>query len=129
ILESRPAPARGEGRGIENAPLRTADAWLEILGRQRRTLFERVRAAEPAARLDVTIEHPFFGPLNWRETLLFTRLHDLDHAGQLGKIAVAFGATPPPGASPRCTSRSRCRWRPRPWRGAARRSWRSHDSA
>ena len=95
ILESRPAPARGEGRGIENAPLRTADAWLEILGRQRRTLFERVRAAEPAARLDVTIEHPFFGPLNWRETLLFTRLHDLDHAGQLGKIAAAFGAAPP----------------------------------
>jgi len=95
ILEGRPAPARGEGRGIENAPLRTADAWLEILGRQRRSLFERVSAADPVARLDVTIEHPFFGPLNWRETLLFTRLHDLDHAGQLGKIAAAFGAAPP----------------------------------
>jgi uncharacterized damage-inducible protein DinB len=83
-----------EARGIENAPLRTADAWLEILRGQRATLFDRVRAAEPTARLDVTIEHPAFGPLNWRETLLFTRLHDLDHAGQLGKIATAFGATP-----------------------------------
>jgi hypothetical protein len=93
ILEGRPAPPRGGGRGMENAPLRSADAWLEILGRQRATLFERVRAADPAARLDVTIEHPFFGPLSWRETLLFTRLHDLDHAGQLGKIAAAFGAT------------------------------------
>ena len=95
ILEDLPTPPRGGGRGFENAPLRTADAWLEILGRQRHTLFDRVRAADPAGRLDVTIEHPFFGPLNWRETLLFTRLHDLDHAGQLGKIAAAFGAAPP----------------------------------
>jgi len=99
ILEGRAAPPRGGGRGFENAPLRTVDAWLEILRGQRQPLFDRARAADPAARLDVTIEHPFFGPLNWRETLLFTRLHDLDHAGQLGKIAVAFGATPPPGAS------------------------------
>jgi hypothetical protein len=91
VLDGRPAPARGGGRGFEDAPLRAADAWLEILAGQRRVLFARVRAADPGARLDVTIEHPFFGPLNWRETLLFTRLHDLDHAGQLGKIAAAFG--------------------------------------
>jgi DinB family protein len=94
ILQGQPSPKRGGGRGIENAPLRTADAWLEILRTQRATLFERVGAADPAARLDVMIEHPAFGPLNWRETLLFTRLHDLDHAGQLGKIAVAFGVRP-----------------------------------
>jgi len=90
ILEGRAAPPRGGGRGMENAPLRTADAWLEILDRQRQTLFDRVRAADPQARLDVTIDHPFFGPLNWRETLLFTRLHDLDHAQQLGKIVTTF---------------------------------------
>jgi hypothetical protein len=94
ILEGRPAPARGGGRGFEDAPLRTAGAWLEILTAQRQTLFETVAAADPDEALDVTIEHPFFGPLNWRETLLFTRLHDLDHAGQLGKIAAAFGVTP-----------------------------------
>ena len=41
-------------------------------------------------RLGETVEHPMFGPLNWRETLLFMRLHDLDHAGQLGKIAAAL---------------------------------------
>src|SRR5438132_4307231 len=92
VLEGRPAPPRGGGRGFENAPVLTAHAWLEILGRQRHTLFERVRAADPAGRLDVTIEHPFFGPLNWRETLLFTRLHRLAHAGPLGKIVVAFAA-------------------------------------
>jgi hypothetical protein len=91
ILQGGAAPARGGGRGVDNAPLRTADEWLAILGRQRGALFDRVRAADPAKRLDVTIEHPFFGPLNWRETLLFTRLHDLDHAQQLGKIVTAFG--------------------------------------
>jgi hypothetical protein len=99
VLEGRAAPPRGGGRGVENAPLRTVDEWLDILRKQRTMLFDRVRAADPAARLDVTIEHPFFGPLNWRETLLFTRLHDLDHTGQLGKIAVAFGASPPSSAS------------------------------
>ena len=95
ILENRPGPTRGEGRGIENAPSRTADAWIDILDKQRATLFDRVRATDAGARLDVRIDHPFFGPLNWRETLLFTRLHDLDHAGQLGKIAAAFGGQPP----------------------------------
>jgi uncharacterized damage-inducible protein DinB len=96
ILEGRPTPKRGEGRGIENAPSRTADAWLQVLQTQRARLFDRVRATDPGARLDVTIEHPAFGPLNWRETLLFTRLHDLDHVGQLGKIAAAFGVPPAP---------------------------------
>ena len=52
-------------------------------------MFECVLAAEPTARLEATVEHPLFGPLNWRETLLFIRLHDLDHAGQLQKIAAA----------------------------------------
>ena len=43
-------------------------------------------------RPDRVIAHRMFGPLNWREALLFMRLHDLDHAGQLKKIAAAFGA-------------------------------------
>jgi hypothetical protein len=42
------------------------------------------------SRLEATIPHPFFGALNWRETLLFLRLHDLDHTGQLQKVAAAF---------------------------------------
>jgi hypothetical protein len=53
-------------------------------------LFEKVRRADAAVRLDATIPHPFFGPLNWRETMLFIRIHDLDHAGQLAKVAGAF---------------------------------------
>jgi hypothetical protein len=83
-----PRPTRGE---VEGAPLRTAQAWYETLARQRDALFAEVLAADPAAAADRRIEHPMFGPLSWRETLLFTRLHDLDHAGQLQKIAAALG--------------------------------------
>jgi len=83
-------PARPAGRGNEDAPTRPADAWLDILEADRATLFARVLTADPQGHLDGTVEHPFFGPLNWRETLLFMRLHDLDHAGQLKQIAAAL---------------------------------------
>jgi hypothetical protein len=72
------------------APQQTADEWWDRLVRDRAALFERVRRTDPGAHLDRTIEHRMFGPLNWRETLLFLRLHDLDHAGQLQKIATAL---------------------------------------
>jgi hypothetical protein len=90
ILDDRPLPGRMEGQGVEGAPLCAAEAWSEVLARARAALFERVLAADPAARLERTIEHGMFGTLNWRETLLFLRLHDLDHAGQLRKIAAAL---------------------------------------
>jgi len=91
-LAGRPPGPRPTGRGVEDAPLCSAQAWCEALDRQREALFTDVLAADPEAAADRRIEHPMFGPLSWRETLLFTRLHDLDHAGQLGKIAAAFGA-------------------------------------
>jgi hypothetical protein len=72
---------------------RSTAEWWAILEQDRAALFERVRGADPQGRLEGRTEHPFFGPLNWRETLMFMRLHDLDHAGQLQKIAVAL-ATP-----------------------------------
>ena len=95
VLDGGGPFARSGGRGIEDAPLRSAEAWYRILAEQRQALFAKVRAADPAAAPDARIEHPFFGPLSWRETLLFTRLHDLDHAGQLQKIAAALGAARP----------------------------------
>jgi uncharacterized damage-inducible protein DinB len=68
--------------------------WWAMLEQDRAALFERVRAAEPDSRLEGTVEHPFFGPLNWRQTLLFMRIHDLDHAGQLQAIAAALARSP-----------------------------------
>jgi DinB superfamily len=91
---SPPSPAESVAAIVDEieagAPQRSADEWWERLVRDRTALFERVSRADPAAHLDRTIEHPMFGPLNWRETLLFLRLHDLDHAGQLQKIASAL---------------------------------------
>ena len=72
------------------APARSAAAWWEGFARDRAALFERVRRAAPDAHLDGTIEHAMFGPLNWREALLFLRVHDIDHAGQLKKVAAAL---------------------------------------
>jgi uncharacterized damage-inducible protein DinB len=84
----------GERRHAEErpaAPIHTAAEWLAMLDRDREALFERALRADPAARLERSISHGFFGLLNWRETLLFIRVHDIDHAGQLEKIAAAFG--------------------------------------
>jgi uncharacterized damage-inducible protein DinB len=72
------------------APERTADEWWSTFAAAREALFARVLHADPAAHPERVIEHPFFGGLNWREAMLFLRLHDLDHAGQLGKIAAAL---------------------------------------
>ncbi len=91
LSAGRPAPARPAGRGNEDAPPLPAEEWLDILERDRAELFARALTADPQGHLDGTVEHPFFGPLNWRETLLFMRLHDLDHAGQLKQIAAALG--------------------------------------
>ena len=89
ILDGQPP---GEPRDVaaRDTTPRPLDAWLALLARDRDVLFQRVRSAPATARLETTIAHPFFGALNWRETLLFMRLHDLDHAGQLGKVAGAF---------------------------------------
>lgn len=70
---------------------RTATEWWTRLLQDREALFARVLGARGDERLDVTWQHPMFGPLNWREWLLFLRIHDLDHARQLQAIAQAFG--------------------------------------
>jgi hypothetical protein len=90
ILDGGPPPPRLSGPGVEGAPLRTAEAWLALLERDRDTLFRRVLAADPDRSLPRTVEHPMFGPLEWRAALLFMRLHDLDHAGQLRQISAAL---------------------------------------
>ena len=94
ILDDRPLPpAPDRGEGAPERAARDAREWCRVLAREREALFERVRAAPPDGKPDRTIEHGMFGPLTWREALLFLRLHDLDHAGQLRKIAEAL---PPP---------------------------------
>lgn len=94
VLDGAPVPTPRRAPTPAN-DVRSLDAWFATLARDRDALFGRVAHAAPAERLDVTIEHFMFGPLNWRETLLFMRLHDLDHAGQLEKIATTLGVQAP----------------------------------
>jgi hypothetical protein len=89
VLDGAPVPAPPrERRPVSET--RTAHEWQAMLEHDREALFARIERAEASARLDATIEHFMFGPLNWRETLLFMRLHYLDHAGQLDQIAGAL---------------------------------------
>jgi uncharacterized damage-inducible protein DinB len=97
ILRALDGLAPGERRHAAErpaAPSHTASEWLAMLDRDRETLFDRALCADPTARLEQSISHGFFGMLNWRETLLFIRVHDLDHTGQLEKIAAALGPRP-----------------------------------
>lgn len=45
--------------------------------------------AEPDAQ--ATADHPFFGPLTCKQWLVFQRVHDLDHCGQIEQIRAAPG--------------------------------------
>jgi hypothetical protein len=89
-LDGLPPVESSRDRSEKLPPRHTAPEWCSILERDREALFERVLRADPTARLDKRIEHGMFGTLNWRETLLFLRLHDLDHARQLEKNAAAL---------------------------------------
>jgi uncharacterized damage-inducible protein DinB len=91
-LDGQPPGERRHDEERPTAPRQSATEWLTILDRDREALFERALHAEPTARLEQSISHGFFGRLNWRETLLFIRIHDIDHAGQLEKIAAALGS-------------------------------------
>jgi uncharacterized damage-inducible protein DinB len=84
------APGQPRDAAAHDTTPRPLAEWWALLERDRGALFTRVRSVHPMSRLEATIPHPFFGALNWRETLLFMRLHDLDHAGQLQKVVAAF---------------------------------------
>ena len=49
-----------------------------------------VSEADPDAFLETRWEHPFFGPLNWREWHLFLGVHATDHSNQLKELTEAL---------------------------------------
>jgi len=64
--------------------------WWKQIEADREALFSRLATVRGDEHLEVTWEHPMFGDLNWREWLLFTRIHDLDHARQIQAVAQAL---------------------------------------
>ena len=77
---------------IVPAPLETTRTeLLADLERLRKQLIAVVLQADPETHLNITWSHREFGPMNWREWLLFARVHTLDHARQVQAIAAALG--------------------------------------
>ena len=85
----QPAPIEDEvGAAPEGA---TREAMLAELELSREQLFAAVLQADPLVHLDITWGHGEFGRMNWREWLLFARVHALDHTRQMQAIAMASG--------------------------------------
>ena len=70
----------------------TREQMLVELERLREHLIASVLKADPSAHLDIVWGHNEFGLMNWREWLLFARVHTLDHARQIQSIAHTLAA-------------------------------------
>lgn len=93
ILDGQGIPARlrDEISGETRAGLATAeDHWLAFVD-LREPFYARLLQARGDEHLDVVMAHPLFGDLNWREWLLFLRVHDLLHARQIQAVAERLG--------------------------------------
>ncbi|MGH2608126.1 MAG: DinB family protein, partial [Tepidiformaceae bacterium] len=64
------------------------EALLRLHREAINSLYEHVRAA-PEDFASITWDHPFFGPMNWRQWMVFISVHTADHADQLERMAVA----------------------------------------
>jgi len=85
-----PAPIADTISGETRADLAAAEDYWQAYQARRERLLERVLHASGDEHLDVKIAHRQFGPLSWREWLLFMRVHDLDHMRQLQSITRHF---------------------------------------
>lgn len=90
VLDTGETPAGLRDRIEHGADVRDAAAWWEALRSDREQTLARVAKASGDERLDVRWNHPMFGDLNWREWVLFMRIHDLDHARQMESIAASI---------------------------------------
>lgn len=72
----------------------TREQMLADIEALRTRLIAVVTQADPQAHLDIVWGHNEFGTMNWREWLLFARVHTLDHARQIRAISAVLASTP-----------------------------------
>ncbi|HYX51219.1 MAG TPA: DinB family protein, partial [Ktedonobacteraceae bacterium] len=78
---------------LEKAPSdATREQLLADIERYREQLIAVVLKADPQAHLDIVWGHNEFGKMNWREWLLFARVHTLDHTRQMQTIAAVLSS-------------------------------------
>ncbi len=89
ILDTGAAPERLEDtlKHELRDDLATAEDYWRVFHARREQLLERVATATGDEYPAIMIHHPVFGPLTWRQWLLFMRVHDLDHTRQIQAIA------------------------------------------
>ncbi len=87
-----PRPVADELRHERRTGFTTVEQYRQAWLQRREPFLVRVLQAAGDEHLDVTIAHPRFGPLNWREWLLFMRIHDLDHMRQLQTLDATFAS-------------------------------------
>lgn len=75
----------------DTAGFRSGEEYYEAFLQRREEFLARVVQAKGDEHPAITIHHPMFGDLTWREWLLFMRVHDLDHLRQLQGVAAALG--------------------------------------
>jgi hypothetical protein len=71
----------------------TREQLLADIESYRERLIAVVLQADPQAYLDIVWGHNEFGNMNWREWLLFARVHTLDHARQIQAITAVLLST------------------------------------
>lgn len=78
---------------LDDYEVSSREAGLAELESMREKLIKAALNTDPNAHLDVTWSHPEFGLFQWREGLLFARVHTLDHARQMAGVAAHFAQT------------------------------------
>ncbi len=76
--EARMGIVSKAGRRLEELRQALADLW-SVTGRL-------VASLPEGGNQDRTWQHPFFGPLNFKEWIAFQRLHAMDHVQQMEKV-------------------------------------------
>ena len=78
---------------VGSLPERAEPTFAEIRRVFRQLVAEATRvieAADPAAHLDLTADHAFFGPYNWLDWAVHMHVHVRDHIGQVAAIRAAL---------------------------------------
>ena len=96
VIERGEQPANVND-ALEHAPTSaTREQLLADIAALRERLIAVILQADPQAHLDIVWGHNEFGTMNWREWLLFARVHTLDHAQQTQAIAAVLASTHQP---------------------------------
>ena len=95
VLERGEQPANVDDALEQASPNATREQMLADIERFRERLIAVVIQADSQAHLDILWGHNEFGNMNWREWLLFARVHTLDHARQMQAIAAVLASTSP----------------------------------